>query len=181
MKRTISILAALALAALAAGVAGASSRSPRFDPPKRYYLALGDSVAYGYQQPKVDAGLPASAFDTGYVDDFAARLRRIRPRISVVDYGCPQESTSSFIKGPCPQNALGFPLHAKFSGSQLHAAIGFLHAHRGQVSPITLTLGGKDIGDFADACGNDLTCIKNGAPAEIRAMAANLRTILARL
>ena len=86
---------------------------PKFDPPKRYYLALGDSVAYGYQQSKVDAELPPAAFDTGYVDDFAARLRQLRPMIVVVNYGCPRESTNSFIAGPCPLKALGFPGSAR--------------------------------------------------------------------
>jgi hypothetical protein len=47
--------------------------------PKQYYLALGDSIAYGYQASKHEAGLPPSAFDTGYVDVFAARLREIQP------------------------------------------------------------------------------------------------------
>ena len=157
------------------------SAPPKFDPPKRYYLALGDSVAYGYQQSKVDAGLPPSAFDTGYVDVFAARLRLIRPGLTVVDYGCPQESTASFILGPCPQNARGFPLHDAFSGSQLRAATAFLRRHPGQVSPITLSLGGQDISDFTDSCGGDFTCIENGAPAEIGTMAASFRVILARL
>jgi hypothetical protein len=55
----------------------ASNPSPKFNPPKTYYLALGDSFTYGYQLAKVLADLPPSAFDTGYVDDFGARLRQI--------------------------------------------------------------------------------------------------------
>jgi lysophospholipase L1-like esterase len=154
---------------------------PTFVPPRAYYLALGDSVAYGYQQAKADAGRPASAFDTGYVDDFAARLRAIRPRLRVVNYSCPGESTASFIAGPCTQNALGFPLHDPFSGSQLVAATAFLRAHRGRVSPITLTLGAADISQFVEDCGDDPACIRSGAPAEISTLASNLHAILARL
>ena len=32
--------------------------------PKQYYLALGDSITYGYQAYKHAAGLPPSAFNT---------------------------------------------------------------------------------------------------------------------
>jgi lysophospholipase L1-like esterase len=152
-----------------------------FVPSKAYYLALGDSVAYGYQQAKVDAGLPPSAFDTGYVDDLAARLRTIRPRLRVVNLSCPGESTASFIAGPCTENALGFPLHDPFSGSQLAAATAFLRAHRGRVTPITLTLGGADISQFVEDCGADPACIRSGAPAETSTLASNLHTILAKL
>jgi lysophospholipase L1-like esterase len=45
--------------------------------PQRYYLALGDSITYGFQPAKF--GLPPSGFDTGYVDVFAARLRALAP------------------------------------------------------------------------------------------------------
>jgi lysophospholipase L1-like esterase len=58
--------------------------------PRSYYLALGDSIAYGFQPAKANAGGQPSAFDTGYVDVFAARLRKLSPKINVVNYGCPQ-------------------------------------------------------------------------------------------
>ena len=61
------------------GLLLAQPAPPKFNPPKNYYLALGDSVTYGYQRSKVVAGLPPSGFNTGYVDDFGARLRQIRP------------------------------------------------------------------------------------------------------
>src|SRR5262249_11314146 len=70
-KRT-KLIAMLSAASLVTGSVSASPiradpPKPTVVPPKAYYLALGDSVAYGYQQAKVDAGLPPSAFDTGYV------------------------------------------------------------------------------------------------------------------
>jgi hypothetical protein len=59
--------AALAALALALGTATAASASPAplFAPPKGYYLALGDSIAYGFQTSKALAGLPPEAFNTG--------------------------------------------------------------------------------------------------------------------
>jgi hypothetical protein len=82
--------------------------------------------------------------DTGYVDVFAKGLRSIRPTLTVVNYGCPGESTTTFIAGPCLYNTLGLSLHEPFAGSQLDATAAFLHAHPGRVSPITLTLWAND-------------------------------------
>src|SRR4051794_1100690 len=125
---------------------------PIFDPPKEYYLAPGDSIAYGFQAFKFNAGLPPSAFNTGYVNVFAARLREINPGITTVNYGCPGESTESFIKGGCVWTETGRQLHDNFSGSQLQGAIAFLRAHPGQVSPITLTLYGNDFPMLLGPC-----------------------------
>ena len=87
MKLRLSILAML-LAAFVAASGTAASPDPKFNPPKKYYLALGDSVTYGFQSWKLAAGFPPERFDTGYVDGFAARLRELRPDIEVVNYGC---------------------------------------------------------------------------------------------
>ncbi len=70
--------------------------------PTTYYLALGDSIAYGVQPDKVDRALPPSGYRTGYVDVFAARLRPLSLKIRVVDYSCPGESTVTFVRGGCP-------------------------------------------------------------------------------
>jgi len=67
---------------------------PQFNPPKSYYLSLGDSFAYGFQSFKF--GLPPSAYNTGYTDVFGARMQQISPGIITVNYGCPGESTDSF-------------------------------------------------------------------------------------
>ena len=56
--------------------------------PRGYYLALGDSMAYGIQPTKVKPGARPGDFDTGYVDVFAARLRKLTPGLRVVNYGC---------------------------------------------------------------------------------------------
>src|SRR4051812_7317753 len=116
MRVSILALGTVVLLALA-GCASSGSASPV---PKSYYLALGDSIAYG-QQPTKQPGAPASAF-TGYVDVFAARLKRLSPDIKVVNYGCSGESTVTFVHGGCPAFGAGFKLHDAFRGTQLHAA-----------------------------------------------------------
>ena len=175
--------AALAALALALGTAAAASASPppRLTPPKSYYLALGDSIGYGFQTSKALAGLPPEAFNTGYADLFAARLRQLRPHIATVNYFCPGESTTSFLQ-PCIWKTSGHALHSDYPGSQLDAALGFLAGHRGKVSPITLSLNGNDINAFLQTCPpGDLACIQAGAPAAIAAYQARLTSILRHL
>jgi lysophospholipase L1-like esterase len=175
--------AALAALALTLGTATAASASPPpgLTPPKSYYLALGDSIAYGFQTSKALAGLPPEAFNTGYADLFAARLRQLRPRIAAVNYACPGESTTSFLL-PCIWKRSGHALHNDYPGSQRDAALAFLAAHRGEVSPITLSLNGNDINEFLQTCpSGDLACIQAGAPAAIAAYHARLTSILSQL
>lgn len=180
MRRSV-IAITISLLALVSSAGLASAATPKFNPPKSYYLALGDSVTYGYQGSKVVPGFTAEDFNTGYVDVFAAQLRSIQPTIRVVNYGCPGESSTTFISGSCPANRIGFPLHDPFSGPQLDAALAFLRAHPGEVSPITVTLWGNDVRELLEACGPDLSCVLSGAPATIDRLASNLDSILRQL
>jgi lysophospholipase L1-like esterase len=177
-RRQIVELLVLAAAIV---IFGAAPAAGQVDPPKQYYLALGDSIAYGYQASKHRAGLPPSAFDTGYVDVFAEHLRQIQPSITVVNYGCPGETTKSFIKGPCLWSTFGEQLHDPFSGSQLDAAVEFLSAHPGAVSPITLTLWGNDVGQFVESCQGNLACVQNRFPAFMALFSQQLAKTLRRL
>jgi lysophospholipase L1-like esterase len=142
----VSVLVPLVLALAApSGRAATASRSspPVYQLPQSYYLALGDSMTYGFQPTKARPGAQASDFSTGYVDVLAARLRRLSPTIQVVNYGCPGESTVTFARGGWRCD--GAQLHDAFHGSQLKAALSFLRAHPGQVSPITVSLWGGDL------------------------------------
>lgn len=175
--RLASLLVAVALFGMPAA---AFAAPPTFVAPKRHYLALGDSIPYGYTREQSLAGLPPSAF-TSYVDRFAARLRLIRDDVQVTHYSCPEERTATFIAGPCPWLQAGRALHDAFAGSQLEAAERFLRAHPGKVSPITLTLWANDTADLVTRCAGDLACIQAQAPSAIAAYAVRLRAILTRL
>jgi lysophospholipase L1-like esterase len=178
----ISKTVVLALLFSCQGHALAGQTEQRFNSPKSYYLALGDSFTYGFQLSQFLAGLPPSAFSTGYVDDFGARLRQIQPNVTTVNYGCPGESTASFINGPCPWSAAGQQLHDPFAGSQLDAAVAFLRAHPGEVSPITIALWGNDVQELVrNVCNFDLACIQGGAPGVIAQISTNLGFILGQL
>jgi lysophospholipase L1-like esterase len=172
------ILACVLATGIVASVAPGATLLPADPVPRGYYLALGDSLAYGLQPAKLDS--PPSASHTGYVDVFAARLRTQAPKIHVVNYGCPGETTSTFAKGGCPWLPLR-RLHQAFQGSQMSAALAFLSAHRGRVSPITVSLGGNDLGQFADSCRGSWACVQARAPRATVAFAARLDSILRRL
>jgi lysophospholipase L1-like esterase len=101
--------------------------------PKGRYLALGDSLAFGYQ--------PDLNFDDGYVDDFFSNLQG-HGVAHLANMGCPGETSITFLNGKCP-----YPFLRKFPyvGSQLNAALAYLHVYAGQVSPVTLDIGANDI------------------------------------
>src|SRR6266550_5586563 len=89
LARLAGILLTLLLTATSTAGAGTQPK-PKFNPPKQYYLSLGDSLGFGLQGPKLSALLDAGtytpdAFNTGYTDDFAARMRQLRPGQQVVN------------------------------------------------------------------------------------------------
>jgi lysophospholipase L1-like esterase len=158
-----------AIAGLLVSTTSVSASSEQFNPPKQYYLALGDSLAYGFQEAKFLSELPnvnASTFNTGYVDDFGAMLSNVHSGIQTVNLGCPGETTTSYFVG-CGYEAR-FPLHTSYAGSQEAAALAFLDAHPGQVSPITLDNGANDTTPCLRSI--DPTCV----PTAIAKVAANL-------
>jgi lysophospholipase L1-like esterase len=163
------VLPALALAiGLAVVVAGCSVAShPRHRPPVSYYLSLGDSLAQGVQPDPAGTSVETRR---GYADQLSAALRASRPGLRLVKLGCPGETTVTMINGGiCP-----YP-----GGSQLAAAVRFLHAHRARVSLVTIDVGAND----ADGCitrptfANFASCLTKSVPQ----VTANLTTILTRL
>ena len=175
------ILAGVLAVALLTALAASAASGPVYQAPRAYYLALGDSIAYGFQPAKQRAGLPPSGFNTGYVDVFAARLRAVAPKLRIVNYACPGESTKTFIEGGCSGRGDVKGLHNAFKGAQLDAALAFLRAHRGQVGPITLTLWGNDVFEFSPACKGDLLCTRSHAKAGLARFASRLDSIVGML
>ncbi|TWP37041.1 SGNH/GDSL hydrolase family protein [Leekyejoonella antrihumi] len=177
LTRLVVLLAAVALIE-ATSAAPALASQPRH--PAQYYLSLGDSLAFGYQPNQVDTN-PANF--RSYAEDYAA----FTPRLRLVNYGCPSETTGTFINGGCPWTATDhLPLHNSYgtATSQLGATEAFLTAHRGQVSLVSLDLGNNDLLALVYGCeagepSNLLTCIETGLPGTLSTMATNLGRILA--
>jgi len=129
------VILAVFLLFISAPVALAASHVQRLSlvGPKQYYLALGDSLAFGYQ--------PNLNYDDGYADDFFSNLQSHGDQ-KLANLGCPGETSSTLIQGGCP-----YPFLRKYFylGPQLSAAINYLHRHVGQVSPVTLDIGANDL------------------------------------
>lgn len=188
MRLRLAALSVALLAAIAGAIPAAASSSDQQTKPGKYYLSLGDSLAFGYQQATFNRIYPdvdASAFHTGYTNDFARLLKLARPGIKTVNYGCPGETTVSFIHGPCPYP---FELHNAYSkGSQLATAVDFLQRHPNQVNPITIDLGSNDATGVLAPCGappftpSALACVGPKIPALVNQIGTNLGTIIATL
>jgi lysophospholipase L1-like esterase len=200
LARLLAVVGVLAGALTAAPVAGADNAPANLTPPKAYYLALGDSLAYGFQQAKFNSELPAvdpSTFNTGYVDDFAARLADLSRGIVTVNDGCPGETSDSMINGgPSAGRCAtgnGFPstwLHHPYTGSQLADAVAFLSAHPKSTSPVTINIGANDLLATERACAIQgggattpatLLCIQQQVPLTIQHVAQNLGVILGQI
>jgi lysophospholipase L1-like esterase len=185
-KGAVAIFAALLAMLLLAPGAGATR--PQHTYFAHTYLALGDSLAFGYSQAKFNSLFPnenPAAYDTGYVDDFGRVLHFADRNLQIVNDGCPGETTDSFINGPC-QYQLAFPLHHPYVGgpssSQLSDALAYLSANPGSVNPITIDIGANDaLGVIEGTCKLEPTCIAGQAPALFAHIGSNLGLILADL
>ena len=185
----LTALGALALAP-AAGAKGVGST----------YLALGDSLAYGYHQAQFEEELEAKGyvepanFNDGYVDDFGAALGLLNPRLKTINDGCPGETTETMIEGSgvygpeyCAGGPTGSPfpkafLHHAYPGTQLEDALAV--AKEPGVRTITLDIGANDILQFLSyTCGfpATFTCSQEQIEAEIGHVTTNVGYILAQL
>ena len=167
MKRAFRVLALLAAVALALVATPAlADESPT-------YLALGDSVPFGFS-PLVSPG-DADGF-VGYPEDLAG-LRDVGVR----NAACPGETSGSLISTSTPDNGCQLfrsvgDLHVNYDGSQLTYAVAFLRAHQ-HTSLVTMTIGANDIFLLQKACKNVVPCIVGGLPGVFARIQANLTTI----
>jgi lysophospholipase L1-like esterase len=152
----------------AALAASQQTKKPSVVGPKQYYLALGDSLAFGFQ--------PDLNFDNGYTTDFFNNLRGHGTK-HIANMACPGETSVTFLNGKCP-----YPFLRKYpyTGSQMNAALKYLHLHAGKVSPVTLDIGANDV--LGDINSNNCSINQNKFNADLATLDANLtQTILPEL
>lgn len=168
MKRVVRLLALLVPLALASGV------TPAFANDEEGYLALGDSVAFGFS-PIVFASNPTNiAAYVGYPEVLGEE---------VVNASCPGETSGSFINGPPDNGCAGFrsvaPLHVSYQGTQLAFAAGFLQTHP-STQLVTIDIGANDLFILLRSCqtaASPAACVQSGLPGLLSALAGNLATI----
>jgi lysophospholipase L1-like esterase len=146
--RLVGCAIALVLLATAMFASSASAAKPVLNPTN--YLALGDSLSYGYTEQKFEEQFPAespSAFEEGFTNALVKKLagpeKKAGNALTLINAACPGEVSDGLIgenpaiggggKGngvsdsaPCAwHNADGFPRHFEYGPvSQLEAAIG---------------------------------------------------------
>lgn len=163
-RSAIVLAAAVIVAAVAAGVIGptlgahSTARAASVPPvvAGSDYLALGDSVSFGYREPTTspapDYKRPGSF--VGFPEIVAADLG-----LHVANLACSGETAASLINDKAPSNGCEshvanskvvpggyrtvYPLHVKYKGSQLAAGVAYLKSHP-DTRLVTLMIGAND-------------------------------------
>ena len=156
--------------------------------PEQKLLALGDSIAFGYD--------PTGDFSDennfkGYPEKFR---QEDSGNYAVKNASCPGETTGSFISASAPDNGCrayraAYPLHLDYgaSATQMDLAVRKLSKTNGEkpFNLVTLDLSANDLFLLQQSCAQDPanynTCFSNGLPAVIGAITQNLGTIFARI
>jgi lysophospholipase L1-like esterase len=185
-RRFLAFTAALFVVLLIASIgARAASADPvNGSDANGTYLALGDSVAFGYvpaQAVPAPNYLVAHSF-VGYPEYLAQQLD-----VRVSNASCPGETTASLLFAAAQSNGCEnspgspvgystlYPLHVQYQGTQMDYALHYLAAHK-HTRLITIDIGAND----AFLC-QETTADHCTSPAELGAVAneiaGNLGTI----
>lgn len=188
MRHLIGIGVAAAAVVAAAGLMPAlpASAAPAAGPAANgTYLALGDSVAFGFvPSDAVPAPnyLSANSF-VGYPEDVGQALR-----LGVWNASCPGETTASMLvpgaqSNGC-ENSLGsptgyrtqFPLHVQYQDTQMDYALKYLAVHR-HTQLVTIDIGANDAFLLESRCQGVPACVAAGFPALLAEIGTNLKAI----
>ena len=146
------------------------------------YLALGDSVAFGYVPPQA---VPTPNYRSansfvGYPEDVGQALR-----LGVWNASCPGETTASMLVAGAQSNGcenspgspIGyrtqFPLHVQYQGTQMDYALKYLAVHR-HTQLVTINIGAND----AFLC-QETTADHCASTAELQAVLQEIQANLA--
>ena len=176
---TLFVVAAMLLGAVPAAAAQHEGED---------FLALGDSVAFGYDPLARDFSNAESFI--GYPEALAKLLE-----VGVTNASCPGEASGGFISLKSPLDngcrdfrfgtpqTLPFPLHEKYKTAQLDFAVKFLRHHH-DTRLVTIDLGGNDLFVLQRTCHsnpNPTACFFSGFPQMLQTLGANLGEIYRRI
>ncbi|MGE5291970.1 MAG: SGNH/GDSL hydrolase family protein [Micromonosporaceae bacterium] len=153
------------------------------------YLALGDSVAFGFVPSQ--AVPPPNYRDAhsfvGYPEDVAQALR-----VRVWNASCPGETTDSMLvagalSNGCensPASATGYrslyPLHVQYQGTQMQYALKYLAVHR-HIQLVTIDIGANDVficqETTADHCTSELPAVLQEIQAHLTSIYTQVRDV----
>src|SRR6202035_1442943 len=156
LQRALRVCVIAVVVAAVVGPAATSAQASGAPPVKAgsAYLALGDSVTFGYMESTV---VPAPNYHDassflGYPELLGQELH-----LTVANAACPGETSTSLINPSGPSNGCesapgsphagyrtAFPLHVKYKGSQLAYAVSYLKAHK-DTRLVSLMIGANDL------------------------------------
>jgi lysophospholipase L1-like esterase len=163
---TLLLTAFVAVPALRASAAGDPDR-------EQDYLALGDSVAFGFS-PLLDFHREANFI--GYPSPVATALDE-----HLTNAACPGEATGGFISltgtdNGCRPYRANFPLHTGYSTDQLDYAVQFIESHP-HTRLISIDIGANDLFVLQRQCAGSISCVQAHLPGLLATVSANLDTI----
>jgi lysophospholipase L1-like esterase len=158
-----------------------SVATAQIPPAHTPYLALGDSIAFGYNPQVKNWDLKKYI---GYPVLLSSALH-----LDLTNASCPGETSGTFA-GTSTEYLPGFDCQ-KFSdnhqlfvsykkGSQLDYAIKYLQTHP-KTSLVTINIGGNDLGLVQASCAGDAACELAQLPGALAAVGQNLDLIFADL
>jgi lysophospholipase L1-like esterase len=168
----LTLLATIASFAVSFAVAPVARAAPKHAAlatlvgVKKYYMAVGDSLAFGYQ--------PDLNWADGYSTDFSDQMKSSRGLSTYDNLACAGETTVTMLNGGCPY---WYARKYFYTRSQISAALGYLGKHAGQVSPVTLDVGANDLGNCYTNKVINTTC----ANAALATIGTNLPKIVSQL
>ena len=144
----VVVTAVLALGGLTAPTASAQASAASSN-ATGWYLAMGDSLAAGYQPGQGDDRTG------GYVGGVLDAVRTDTAKTKLVNVACSGETVVTMVDGGrCPYA----------EGTQLAQAVEFLHAHRRTTRLVTIDIGANDVQRCVSRSplGIDLVCVRQG-------------------
>jgi lysophospholipase L1-like esterase len=174
-----SLVLVLALAvALVACAALAPAADARTAPPVSTYLALGDSISFGYSEQVFNENFPnesPSYFEEGFTNVFAQDLGRpseVGRGITLVNDACPGETSNGLIG---EKAALGGKTSTEPAGHNPQGLGDYHPCAYNNVDGLplhnSLSVGGQSISQLEDA----LSILKEGKPAHpVKAITLNI-------
>jgi lysophospholipase L1-like esterase len=169
---------AVVLGALAASAVLAPGANAKPVHSVSTYLALGDSISFGYSEQVFNENFPnesPSFFEEGFTNDFAQDLARPSEAgrgVTLVNDGCPGETSNGLI-GENP--ALGGKISTEPAGHDPQGLGDYHPCAYNNVDGLplhnSLSIGGQSISQLEDA----LSILKEGHPAHpVRAITLNI-------
>jgi lysophospholipase L1-like esterase len=192
----LTICAALGLALIGGPAFAKTKQHKQPKPPKvtihspvtrgSGYLALGDSVTFGYEEQTVVPTpnyADASSF-LGYPEQLGSELH-----LTVANAACPGETSSSLIDPTAQSNGCEntpgkgnvgystmFPLHVHYTGSQLAYGVSYLKTHK-NVRLVSLMIGANDFFVCQETTADKCASLTEQA-AVLTTVGKNVKTIL---